>query len=333
MILFFAIPTAYGVWRLNRIIKLKKVKKARYVYPIDFKTLPKAGPNSVWIGRIAETDVKAYMDMNQLMMHSISAGATGAGKTVSAMIVAEELLKKGIPVIVFDPTAQWTGFLKPCKDKHMLDLYTQFGIAAEEAQAFRGRIIEITDPTQRIDIRKYMKPGEITIILINKLTTAQIDTFVRGTIESIFSVPWPESKELKVLLVYDEVHRLLPKYGGKGGYVALERGCREFRKWGIGIWMISQVLMDFRGAIRANIATEVQMRTRYEGDLNRVKAKFGSQYSEQIPKMKIGTGMVQNAEFNNGKPYFVEFRPLLHDTARLSDDEIAKYIKLSLIHI
>ena len=37
--------------------------------------------------------------------------------------------------------------------------------------------------------------------------------------------------------------------------------------------------------------------------------------------------MVQNAEYNHGKPYFIEFRPLLHDTGRLSDKEIKEYVK------
>ena len=66
-----------------------------------------------------------------------------------------------------------------------------------------------------------------------------------------------ETPEIKLLLVYDEIHRLLPKFGGSGeGFLQIERGCREFRKWGVGILMISQVLADFVGQIKANINTE-----------------------------------------------------------------------------
>jgi hypothetical protein len=172
-----------------------------------------------------------------------------------------------------------------------------------------------------------MIPGEITVVLIDKMDPAQLDVFVRRTISDMFKIPWPESPKLKLFIVYDEVHRLLPKYGGKGGYVALERGCREFRKWGIGLWLISQVLMDFKGAIRANISTEIQMRTKYTGDIRRVTQKYGFQYSSTTTKLKTGTGMVQNAEFNHGKPFFIEFRPLLHDTGRLSDKDVDEYIK------
>lgn len=148
----------------------------------------------------------------------------------------------------------------------------------------------------------------------------------------MFSIQWPESRKLKLLVVYDEVHRLLPKYAKEigatlegGGYLAVERACREFRKWGIGLVMISQVLLDFKGAIRAVIATETQLRTKYEGDLNRIKTKYGWEYATTIPKLEIGTGMIQNPEYNDGKPWFIKFRPLLHDTFRLSEEELDAY--------
>jgi hypothetical protein len=35
--------------------------------------------------------------------------------------------------------------------------------------------------------------------------------------------------------------------------------------------------------------------------------------------------MLQNAEYNRGMPYFVAFRPLLHNTRRLGDDILQKY--------
>ncbi|RLJ09732.1 MAG: hypothetical protein DRP15_02640, partial [Candidatus Aenigmatarchaeota archaeon] len=327
VVLFAIVPSIYGANWLRRYFKEKKVKKARYIFPMDFKSLPQPGPDSFPVGKIAETDVVAYMSTTQLLTHGISAGATGSGKSVSAMVIAEELLKRKIPVIVFDPTAQWTGFLRPCRDRRMLRLYPKFGLRPSDIRRFPGRIIRITDPDTTLDVREFMVPGEITIVLIDRLEPAQLDHFVRKTISDIFKIPWPEATNLKLFIIYDEVHRLLPKYGGKGGYVALERGCREFRKWGIGLWLISQVLMDFKGAIRANISNEIQLRTKYTGDIKRVATKYGSQYAATLPKLKTGTGMFQNAEYNHGKPYFIEFRPLLHDTGRLSEKEIEEYIR------
>jgi hypothetical protein len=330
VILIAAIVVFLARKRISEQFKMKKYK-SRYVRPIDTKRLPKKG---MYLGKISETNDNAYFDPDDLTTHLIVAGGTGSGKSVSSMVIAEELLKKDVPVIVFDPTAQWTGFIRPCTDIKMLKTYSKFGMKKEEARPFKGTIIQVIDPFMKVEVDKYIKKGEITVFVLNKLTPEQLDYFIRKTIDYMFTVSWPESRELKVLMVYDEVHRLLPKYIRRkvsslegGGYIALERACREFRKWGIGLVMISQVLLDFKGAIRAVIATETQMRTKYEGDINRIKTKYGWQYSISIPKLEVGTGLIQNPSYNNGKPWFITFRPILHDTFRITDQELETYEK------
>lgn len=69
------------------------------------------------------------------------------------------------------------------------------------------------------------------------------------------------------------------------------------------------------------------MGTRYEGDLERVNLKYGEDVLKSVVKEPIGTGMMTNAEYNSGRPYFIAFRPLLHSTKRLSNEELAKYEK------
>ncbi|TFH06530.1 MAG: DUF87 domain-containing protein, partial [Candidatus Thorarchaeota archaeon] len=325
------IPVGYYGYKYWKKRKKSKVEKAKYIFPVDMKKLPKPGDRTVKVGIIAETEQPAYFDMEQLKMHLIAAGATGSGKSVSCQVIIEELLRKDVCVVIFDPTLQWTGFSRACSDKHMLDLYPKFGLKPEDARSFKTDIIVVDNPDYQIpDIRKFFRPGEMVVFCINMLKGAELDKFVRNTMNSMFDIAWPEETQTKYCILYDEVHRLLPKYGGAGGYVALERGAREFRKWGIALMLASQVLSDFRGAIRANIATEIQLRTKYTGDIRRVKMKYGTNYSRTIPKLTIGTGLVQNAEYNEGKPYFVNFRPLLHDTHRLSDEQIAEHQKINM---
>lgn len=329
VVIFGGIPAALIIYRWYASYMASKLAKARYIAPLDFNTLPKAGPSAIEVGRIAETDVKAYVDIPQLIMHSIAAGGSGSGKTVSAMVCSEELLKRKVPVIVFDPTAQWTGFMKPCRLKALLDLYSRFGLKQSDARSFKTNVILVEDPNMPIELKKYMNPGEITVFVMNRLKPEDLDNFVRRSVQSIFDMRPQESKEIKLLLVYDEVHRLLSKYGGKGGYVAIERACREFRKWGIGTFLISQVLLDFKGAIRANIANEIQLRTKYEGDIGRVKSKYGVDYASKVTRLTIGTGLFQNPEYNHGRPWFVNFRPLLHSPFALTDSEINQYVELN----
>ncbi len=308
------------------VYKKQRAKKKRYQSKIEYNLLPKPGPRSVKIGKIAETNRDAYFDIDQLTMHTLVAGSTGGGKTVSAEVLIEEALLKGVSVFVFDPTAQWTGFLRKCQNKKMLNIYPQFGLKKSDARAFNGNVHQILNARQIIDIKKYMSPGEIHCFAINRLDPEDIDILVTNTIREIFHSNLPESNELKAMIIFDEVHRLLPKFGGSGqGFIMVERGAREFRKWGVGLMLISQVLTDFVGETKANINTEIQMRTRDQGDLDRIKNKYGDYMLQSLLKASTGTGMIENAAYNRGNPYFVSLRPLLHEHARLSDEELDNY--------
>ncbi len=307
-------------------VKKRIEAKKRYHLRVDYKTLPKPGARSIYVGKIAESDHKVYFNLENFKTHTIVAGSTGGGKSVSAQVIVEEALKKGVAVLVFDPTAQWTGMLRKCTDKTMLSLYSFFGMKKSEAQAFNGNIKEITDAREVIDVMKYAKPGEVQVFACHKLDPRDMDVVVANAIRQFFHANLQESKPLKMLVVFDEVHRLLPKFGGSGeGFLQIERACREFRKWGIGVMLISQVLSDFVGTIKANINTEIQMRTRDEGDLERIRQKYGEDVLRSLVKATVGTGMVENPAYNHGQPFFVAFRPLLHSTQRLSDEEIEKY--------
>jgi len=35
--------------------------------------------------------------------------------------------------------------------------------------------------------------------------------------------------------------------------------------------------------------------------------------------------MIQNPEYNDGKPWFIRFRPILHDTFRMTEEELNSY--------
>ena len=304
--------------------KLEEIKKKSiYVFP-DFKLLPKS--QFAYVGHVADSGIKTYLDHTQLNRHTLIAGGTGAGKTVAGMIVVEELLRKGgFGVIVFDPTGQWTGFLKKNEDKRMRLLYRKFSVRG--TKAFKTRIVEVTEKTMNLDVVYYLRKSGLTILKLDKLDSKALDKFIENSLEMIQKARLSEKGGLEHLIVLDEVHRLLPKYGGRKAYVKLEQAVREFRKWGIGLLMISQVLTDFKGAIRGNIGTEVQLRTRYEGDIKRVRDRHGSKISKLIAKLPTGLGMIECSDYNKGSPYFVEFRPLMHSPFKISEKELHKYLR------
>ena len=314
------------------IYKKRKEEKKRYKIELDYSSLPKAGPRSAFVGNIAETHNKSYFDLDLFQVHTLVAGSSGSGKSVVAQDLVEEALLKGVAVIVFDPTAQWTGFLRKCEDKKLIGLYKNFGMKKTDARAFNGNVHSVTDARELIEFKKFMKSGEINVFVTNKLETKDIELFVSNTIRQVFHANLPESKELKYLMVYDGIHSLMPKFGGSGQvFVQIERATREFRKWGVGLILISQVLSDFPPEVLANINTEIQVRTRDEGDLNRVKEKYGDKILQSVVKASVGAGVVQNSAYNKGKPFFVSFRPPMHSTQRISDEELENYNKYNLM--
>lgn len=309
----------------------KVLKKKRYMENLDLDTIPSGGERQGYLGHLAEMGKRTFIDIDDLKTHALIAGATGSGKSVTGQVMVEEALQKGTNVIVLDPTAQWTGFLRENEESEMLQLLQEYGLSLEDAQAYDGNIRAVEPDEQDIDITPYLEEdegGNIIIFSLHKLDSKNIEKFVEKTIQQIFDTNLPEREELETLIVYDEVHRLLEKFGGTGeGLEQIERGAREFRKWGVGMVLLSQVISDFSGEIRANIGTTVQMRTQYDNDLERMKDKFGIDTVKSIAKAEQGSGMLQNSDYNHGRPYFIDFRPLKHSPHRMSDEELDKYEK------
>ncbi|NOQ56148.1 MAG: DUF87 domain-containing protein, partial [Nanohaloarchaea archaeon] len=310
----------------GRIRYLKyKHRNERYIQPVNYSLLPADTDESFCLGKISETNRKAWLNPKDLTTHLLVAGSTGSGKSVAASVIIEEALEHNIPVVVFDPTVQWTGFMKPCKDDFILNRYPQFGMDARYRRSYKGIIEEVTTPDIKVDFKKYMNPGEITIFTLDKLKTGQYDLAIRSIIKTVFNETWEESTELKLIIVLDEVHRLLEKYGGSGGYAEVEKACREFRKWGIGLIMISQVSSDFKEAISGNVLTEIQLNTKSLSDIEKWKNKYGLDFANRISRQGIGVGMIQNPKYNNGKPWFVSFRPTWHSPHKILNEDLEKY--------
>jgi hypothetical protein len=322
--IILAIILSVVAWKGHLWYVRRREEQARYVYPVDYDKLP-SEEDSYWVGKVAETHKEAHVDPTDLTTHAIVAGSTGAGKSVTASVVVEEALENDVPVVVFDPTAQWTGFVKKCMDNNLLDHYQRFDMDPQDDPHPYPGLIKKMEPEQDINFEQLMNPGEITVFTLDHLTTEEFDTTVRTIIDSIFDIEWEESSNLELVIVFDEVHRLLEKYGGKGGYEALERGAREFRKWGIGLIMSSQVTADFKQAVSGNIMTEIQMQTKSMEDINRIKQKYGEKFAKRVTSEEVGTGMIQNPQYNDGDPWFVDFRPTYHNPHKIPDEELDQY--------
>ncbi|PSG99524.1 MAG: hypothetical protein BRC29_05410 [Nanohaloarchaea archaeon SW_7_43_1] len=319
-----------GYWYYRK--KKLEAKRKRFEEQVDNDAIPSDTGRSAFVGELSEIGTRSFINLDDLMTHCLTAGATGAGKSVAAQVIVEEALEQGVNVIVLDPTGQWSGYLDENENDEFFAFYSDFGMKEGDARSYEGNIRAVDADQDTIDITDIMRPegdeGSIHVFSMHKLENAELEEYLSDTIQQIFDYNPEEKDSLKTLICYDEAHRVLPKFGGTGrGVKMLERGAREFRKWGTGMLMISQVIEDFPEEVRANIGTQIQMRTEYEGDLDRIERKYGNNITQGVTKADTGTGMLQNSSYNHGRPYFVDFRPVKHSPERLSDEELDKFEK------
>ena len=185
----------------------RQARKKRYIKVLDLKALPRPGKRAGFIGKIAETGIRTFIDLDRLQTHTLIAGATGSGKTIAAQDIIEEALDKNISIIVFDPTAQWTGFLRKCTQRQMLKRYKYFEMKEKSAKDFKGTIHSISNPREVIEIKKYINPGEINIFDLSKLEPKDIDIVVASTVQEVFRANLPAFSDRLIRLAISDSHR------------------------------------------------------------------------------------------------------------------------------
>ncbi len=314
---------------LNRLKTVLRAKQ-RYLKPV-YSQLPKPKNDSIYleVGRLGDTKKKAFIRANDLLTHGLVAGSTGSGKSVSTSILIEEALNHKIPVVVFDPTSQWTGFLSQLRDKNILRFYEEFNMKPEDARSYKGLIYLPKDENFEFDIEDCLNPGEITVFDLASLSIPQYEKAVYRIVYSLFAKHWEESPDLKLLIVFDEMHRLLDKSCDGSGYQALTKACREFRKWGLGLIMASQIGSDFKEAVGGNVLTEIQLNTKNLSDIRNIAKKYSQEFADRVARQGIGVGLVSNPRYNKGLPWFIRFRPPLHDPHKLKEEELQQYDKFT----
>ncbi|MGB9659191.1 MAG: helicase HerA-like domain-containing protein [Nitrososphaerales archaeon] len=291
----------------------------------------------IYLGLIAKNGFKpsenpAFFELDKLVTHGLISGGTGSGKSVVAKVFAEGCLLQGVSVTVFDATRQWLGFLKACENKVMLKRYKEFGLRPDDARSFNVQIFDNKKP----NVEDLFEPSCLNVILIDKFQeNEQLDAFVYDVMNEVFwhFTKQDESNKLRSLFVVEEAYRLAPREKGAPHKAIDELGrcVRELRKYGVGLFFLAQQISDFAAhvegglAIRGNPALRIQLKTNYEGDINRIRLKHGTSYAELIPKLPTGVGMIDFSDYGN--PYFVCFRPLLHEHCIISDEELQKLTK------
>ncbi|HZX12701.1 MAG TPA: ATP-binding protein [Candidatus Nanoarchaeia archaeon] len=129
--------------------------------------------------------IKVYLDLNKLITKHVAILAkTGSGKSYSLSVLLEEILERGIPLIIIDPHAEYSSLKYP---NHKKENFERFGI---KPKGYSKHIQEYS-----VDVQKNQEAQQLTLnaqnltgselmhLLPAKLSSAQIGLLYSAIID------------------------------------------------------------------------------------------------------------------------------------------------------
>jgi len=93
-----------------------------------------------YVGILKGHDIKVYIDINGLVQkHAAILAKTGGGKSYILGVLVEELLKKGVPLVIIDPHGEYSSLMHPNNNAKDLALMDKFGI---KPMGFADKVVE-----------------------------------------------------------------------------------------------------------------------------------------------------------------------------------------------
>jgi len=286
-----------------------------HFYPVvDYLTLLAKGKGNFLIGNIAGTNKGMYMDPDSFSKPTIISGGAGSGKSIAAKVMAEGFLALGVSVVVFEPKRVWRGIFHKGSDKIMLSSYKKFGMdPKKDPKSFQGDIVEARKSHKGIDIFKGLKPGKIRVFDTSRLSPREYDNYLSDTIKILSEKKLEHSKNIKQMIIVDDAHSLMTRFGGSGKSVKnLQHAMNKLKDAGIGIIFVSETASDIHSGFSHNFGTKIHFKTRHASDIDKVKGEHGFEYANELFKKEVGTALVHNNNWNHGKAFYVDFRPIMH---------------------
>ncbi|WP_457590400.1 helicase HerA domain-containing protein [Geoglobus sp.] len=100
--------------------------------------------DGVYIGLLGDTSIKVKLDVNSLVQkHVCILAKTGGGKSYTAGVIIEELIEKGVPLLIIDPHGEYASLRYPNDVREELERMDEFGVR----------------PKGYSNIRVYVPPG------------------------------------------------------------------------------------------------------------------------------------------------------------------------------
>ena len=93
-----------------------------------------------YVGMLKGHDIRVYIDINAMVQkHAAILAKTGGGKSYFLGVMVEELLKKGVPLVIIDPHGEYSSIMHPNNNAKDLAQMDKFGI---KPMGFADKVVE-----------------------------------------------------------------------------------------------------------------------------------------------------------------------------------------------
>ena len=204
-------------------------------------------------------------------------GKSGAGKSNTSNVIAEELLELGLPFVIVDLDGEYWGL----KDQYTIERAgrgddVDFDLTLEAVPDLVDLVLEDTTPL---------------ILDVSTIPEDETDGIVAAFVETLFERENDVRKPC--LLFVEELHEFLPQRGGHDDLAKLLiRVAKRGRKRGLGMCGMSQR----PAAVDKDFITQcdwiVWHRLTWENDVSVVTQILGSEAAEDVQGLETGEGLV-----------------------------------------
>lgn len=203
-------------------------------------------------------------------------GKSGSGKSNTASVIAEELLKNNYNLLIIDPEGEYFGLKEKFEILHVgNDDRCDVQVSPNHAEQLATIALERNMPVI-VDVSDYLDADESTELIAN-------------TVRALFQ----KEKNLQkpFLLMIEEMQEYLPQRGGNDELgELLERVAKRGRKRGLGMLGISQRPSSVDKDFITQCDWMVWHRLTWQNDIGVVKNVLGSEIASEVEDLETGEG-------------------------------------------
>jgi len=265
----------------------------------------------IYVGKLKGLDCKVWLPIKRLGRIFI-VGKPGSGKSYTAGVIIEELLKKGIPLLVIDVHGEYSS-LKVMGDvtSEEFDVYpksyTENVVEFGDLKVNPGADVPL-EALESASPEDLVVPGQCTVINLRGLLKEEQVSLMASLLERVFQAV-VEGRLKPFYCVLDEAHRFAGRERTKSTDV-VRRFAQEGRKFGAGLIVITQRPQLLDTTVRGLVGTWIIHRLSDPNDM-RITLESGgleSEWENVIAWLESGEAVI-TGEAVEKIPIIVRIRP------------------------